>query len=174
MGFLGGSVVKKTPANAGETGSTPGLGRPPGEGNGNWLQYSCLENPMDRGAWQAIVYGVAKSRIQLSDWTTIPYYSVLLNIWVDEPYLPFSDLKDTSNSLMFVTRLLERCIKIIFNPLCFKELDTTEKLTLSLFIVRLIVWRSFYETEKARIQWKLREGCSLETECLLSRPCSWL
>ena len=53
--------------NAGDPGSIPELGRSPGEGNGNLLQYSCLENPMDRGAWQAIVHGVAKSQIQLSD-----------------------------------------------------------------------------------------------------------
>ena len=48
-------------------GSIPGPGRSPGEGNGNPLQYSCLENPMDRGAWQATVHGVAKSQTQLSD-----------------------------------------------------------------------------------------------------------
>ena len=64
MGFPGGSVVKNPPASAratGDTGSIPGLGRPHGEGNGNPLQYSCLENPMDRGAWWAAVHGVAKS-----------------------------------------------------------------------------------------------------------------
>ena len=60
MGFPGGSVVKNLPANAGGVGSIPGLGRSPGEGNGNPLQYSCLGNPMDRGAWWAIVHGVAK------------------------------------------------------------------------------------------------------------------
>ena len=49
-GFLGGSVVQNLPANAGDVGSIPGWGRSPGEGNGNPLQYSCLENPMDRGA----------------------------------------------------------------------------------------------------------------------------
>ena len=48
MGFLGGSVVKNPPANAGDAGSVPGSGRSPGEGNGNPLQYSCLGNPMDR------------------------------------------------------------------------------------------------------------------------------
>ena len=53
--------------DAGDAGSISELGRSPGEGNGNLLQYSCLENPMDRGAWQAIVNGVAKSQIQLSD-----------------------------------------------------------------------------------------------------------
>ena len=61
-------VVKNLPANAGDMGDTssiPGLGRSPGEGNGNPLQCSCLENPMDRGAWQATVYGVEESQIQL-------------------------------------------------------------------------------------------------------------
>ena len=61
-------VVKNPPANAGdirEVGSIPRLGRSPGEGNGNPLQYSCLGNAVDRGAWWAIVYGVAKSQIQL-------------------------------------------------------------------------------------------------------------
>ena len=53
--------------NAGDPGSIPGLGRSPGEGNGNPLQYSCLENPMDRGAWRATVHGVAKSWTQLRD-----------------------------------------------------------------------------------------------------------
>ena len=60
MGFPGGSVVKNLPANAGDMGLIPDLGISPGEGNGNPLQYSCLGNPMDRGAWQATVHGVAK------------------------------------------------------------------------------------------------------------------
>ena len=60
MGFPGGSVVKNPPANAGDMGSTPGSGRSPREGNGNPLQYSCLENPIDKGAWWATVHGVAK------------------------------------------------------------------------------------------------------------------
>ena len=51
VGFPGGSVVKNPPAKAGDTGSIPGLGRCPGEGQGNLLQYSCLNNSMDRGAW---------------------------------------------------------------------------------------------------------------------------
>ena len=60
-----GSVVKNLPANAGDigdAGSIPGLGRSPGVGNGDPLQYSCLENPMDRGAWQITIHRVAKSR----------------------------------------------------------------------------------------------------------------
>ena len=55
--------------NAGDLGLIPGSGRSPGEGNGNPLQYSCLENPMDRGAWWAIVHGVTKSRTRLSNFT---------------------------------------------------------------------------------------------------------
>ena len=55
-------ALRNLPANAGDTDSIPGLGRSPGEGNGNPLQNSCLENPMDGGAWQAIVHGVAKSQ----------------------------------------------------------------------------------------------------------------
>ena len=68
-GFSCGAVVKNPPANAGDVGdvgSIPGLGRSPGGGQGNPLKYSCLENPMDRGAWQAIVHRVTKSRTQLS------------------------------------------------------------------------------------------------------------
>ena len=60
-------VVKNPPANAGDAGSVLGWGRSPGVENGNPLQYSCLENSMDRGPWQATVHGVAKSQIPLSD-----------------------------------------------------------------------------------------------------------
>ena len=86
LGFSGGldgkeSVVGKSAGNAGDAGylgSIPALGRSPGEGNGNPPQCSCLENPMDRGAWQAIVYGVAKSQTQLSK--TIAFtFQVLLD-----------------------------------------------------------------------------------------------
>ena len=61
LGFPAGSVLKNLPANAGDIGSIPVSGRPPGKGNGNPLQCSCLGNPMDRGAWQATVLGVTKS-----------------------------------------------------------------------------------------------------------------
>ena len=60
QGFPGGSVVKNLPVNTGDAGSIPGSGRSPGKGNANPLQYSCLGNPMDGGAKQAIVHGVAK------------------------------------------------------------------------------------------------------------------
>ena len=68
-GFPGGSEGKASACNVGDLGSIPGSGRSPGEGNGNPLQYSCLENPMDGGAWWATVHGVAKSRTRLSDFT---------------------------------------------------------------------------------------------------------
>ena len=67
-GFPGGSVVKNLPGNAEDTGSIPGSVRSPGEGNTNPLQYFCLENSTDRGAWWATVHGVAKSGTQLSNW----------------------------------------------------------------------------------------------------------
>ena len=63
LGFPCGSVVKNLPANSGATGdvgSIPGLGRSSREGHGNLLQYSCLENPMDRGVWPATVHGISK------------------------------------------------------------------------------------------------------------------
>ena len=67
-GFPGGTqVAKNPPANAGGVGSIPGLGRSPGEGHSNPLQYSCPENTMDRGAWWATVHGVIKSLTRLSD-----------------------------------------------------------------------------------------------------------
>ena len=71
--FAGGSVVKNLSSSVGDMGSIPGSGRSPGEGNGNPLQYSCLENPMDGGALWATVHGVAKSQTQLSNFTfTLP------------------------------------------------------------------------------------------------------
>ena len=66
-GFPGASNGKESAHNAGDPGLIPGSGRSPEGGHGNTLQYSCLENSMDRGAWQATVYGVAKSRTWLSD-----------------------------------------------------------------------------------------------------------
>ena len=69
-GFSGGAVVKNPPTKGGDTevsGSIPGSGRSPGEGNGNPLQYSCLGNPMDRGAWRTIVLGAVESGTWLSD-----------------------------------------------------------------------------------------------------------
>ena len=64
LGFPGGIVVRDSPASAGDTGSVPGSGRHPGEGSGNPLQYSHVENPTDRGAWQAAVHRVENSHTQ--------------------------------------------------------------------------------------------------------------
>ena len=65
MGFPGGSDGKKSACNAGDLGSIPGLGRSAGGRHGNPLQYSCLENPMDRGAWWATIHGVAEMDMTL-------------------------------------------------------------------------------------------------------------
>ena len=67
MGFPSGSVGKESACNAGDPGLIPGLGKSPGEGNGNPLQCSCLENSLDRGAWWATVHGVAKGWTRLCD-----------------------------------------------------------------------------------------------------------
>ena len=70
MGFLGGTIIKNPPSSVGDVrhmSLIPGSGRSPGVGNGNVLQYSCLENPMDREAWWAAVLGVAKSQTLLSN-----------------------------------------------------------------------------------------------------------
>ena len=64
-GFPGGSVVKNPPVNAGDASSIPGWERSPGEGSGSPLQYSYLENPMDRGVWRAMVHGVTQSQTRL-------------------------------------------------------------------------------------------------------------
>ena len=69
LAFPAGSEGKASACNAGDPSSIPGSGRSPGEGNGNPLQYSCLENPMDGGVWWATAHGVAKSRTRLSDFT---------------------------------------------------------------------------------------------------------
>ena len=75
LGFPGGSEVKNPPINSGDMRLIPGSGRSPGEGNGNPLQYSCLGNPMDRGAWKATVHRVTHSRTTTEsknwDWSSV-------------------------------------------------------------------------------------------------------
>ena len=71
--FTGGSDGKASAYNAGNLGSIPGLRRSPGEGNGNLLQYSCLENPMDKAVWRAIVHGVTRIREDLMTNPPRPY-----------------------------------------------------------------------------------------------------
>jgi len=70
MGFSGSSAVKNLPVDAGDEGLIPGSGRSPGEGRGNWIQYPCMKNSLDRGGWQATIHGVAESRKTLGDLTT--------------------------------------------------------------------------------------------------------
>ena len=74
LGFPGGSDNKASACHVADLSSIPRLGRSPGEGNGNPLQYSCLENPMDRGAWWAIVHRVTKSQTRLSEFTSLHMY----------------------------------------------------------------------------------------------------
>ena len=78
-GFPGGSVVENLPANAGDMGSMPGSVRSPGEGNGNPFQYSCLGNPMNRGAWRATVPGVKNSWTWPSNRITTKWINLILS-----------------------------------------------------------------------------------------------
>ena len=107
--YIHDSSDSKAPVyNAGDPGSIPGSGRSTGEGNGNPLQYYCLENPMNRGAWLATVHGVTKSRTRLSDLTfTLGGFSVLCkSIWASQVALvvknsPASagDMRDMGSTL---------------------------------------------------------------------------
>ena len=102
MGFPGTSDGKESACNAGDPGSTPGLGRSPGEGNGNPLQDSGLENPTGRGLCRATVHGVAQSRTRLSDFHTsdttqylsLPFWLILLNMII------FSCIHVTANGIL--------------------------------------------------------------------------
>src|SRR5574337_1309236 len=88
-GFPGGSEVKASACNAEDLGSIPGSGRYPGEGNGNPLQYSCLENPLGGGAWWAAVHGVDNSRTRLSDFTLLFTFMHWRRKWHPTPvFLP--------------------------------------------------------------------------------------
>ena len=100
--FPGGSEAKASACNAGDQGSIPGSGRSPGEGNGNPLQYSCLENPMDGGAWWATIHRVAKSRTQLSYFMTswCPH-------WGKQP-------KCTPNRLVLILKFISLCYATFF------------------------------------------------------------
>ena len=104
MGLPGGSDGKESAWNAGDSGLIPGLGISPGKGNGYPLQYSCLENLMDRGAWQATIHGVTKSQTQLRDFS-IERFS--LAGWdVSQESLIFFPLSSYTVCVLF---LLARC-----------------------------------------------------------------
>ena len=85
MGFPCSSVGKKSACNAGDPGSIYGSGRSPGDGNGNPLQYSCLEKPMDRGAWQATVHGATRVGHDLATKPPLWYYSWEKNLCLSGP-----------------------------------------------------------------------------------------
>ena len=91
--FPGGSDGKESPCNTGNPCSVPGWGRSPGEGNGNPLQYSCLENSMDRGTWQGTVHGITKSWTQLSDYHSLKllqalwHWAIHFHDWAYFPHL---------------------------------------------------------------------------------------
>ena len=104
MGFSGGSVVKNLPANAQDKDLISGLGGSPGGGNGNPLQYSCLENPMDRGPWWAIVHRVRESQTQLSTHTQLYYAYVCL---VTQSCPTLSDPMDCSPARSSVHGILQ-------------------------------------------------------------------
>ena len=102
--FPSGSDGKASSYNVGDLGSIPGLGRSPGEENGNPLQYSCLENSIDRGAWWTTVHGVAKSQTRLSDFFFLSFFQVL-----------------NSASLQVFTNVLSFLIPLCY-VVCFYEL----------------------------------------------------
>ena len=90
--FPGSSDGKASTYNAGDPDSIPGSGRSPGEGNGNQLQYSCLENPMDLGAWWATIHGVAKSWTRQRDFTSLHFQLLLV---VKNSPANAGDIRDT-------------------------------------------------------------------------------
>ena len=121
--FPGGSEVKASTWNEGDPSLIPGSGRSPGEGNGTPLQYSCLENPMDRGAWQAIVHGVAKSQTRLSDFT-FTFHFLKENLHMECPNdvyhlcINYISLKSILCMLFSFVELYQRFIRFItfFKP----------------------------------------------------------
>ena len=120
-GFPGGLAVKESACNAGATGemgSIPGLGRCPGGGHGNPLQYSCLENPIDRGAWWAIVHRVTKSwtwlkglsmRVHIYKSSTLWWKSQRGRMNSDNSGFPFSPCLTRTQGKMFETHWLGAC-----------------------------------------------------------------
>ena len=99
----GGSEIRASACNAGDLGLISGSGRSPGEGNGNPLQYSCLENPMDGGAWWATVHGVAKSRTRLSDFTFFHFMGFILSrIWIQVHWHFFDHVQITVNLILLI------------------------------------------------------------------------
>ena len=141
--YLGGAEVKNLPANAENTedaGLTPGLGISPGEGNGNLFQYSCLGNPMDRGAWQATVHRVPKSRTRLSvhtpnpDSNCLPYRS---RTWQKSFKGGWPHSSDTVHSVLLILWiLLLNCVTSLM-----LSLKNNFRITISLHILAFNNWK---------------------------------
>ena len=105
MGFPDGSVGKESTSDTGDLGSRPGLGRSPGGGHGNTLQYSCLENLMDRGAWRVTVHGVARVRHDLA--TKPPHVCVCVCVCVSDFFLSIHLSMDVfSDTLIIVNNTI--------------------------------------------------------------------
>ena len=124
MGFPGGTVVKNLLANAGDArdmSSIPGSGRSPGGGNGNPLQYSCLERPMDRGAWWAKVHGVTKSQTQLSE--HVGRYK-----WVKVKFLKKGLNNLSAMNFIFKRQKLWDCVSRKINTIMFLKDKNLESL----------------------------------------------
>ena len=131
---IGGSVIKNLPTNAGDTGLIPEWGRSPGGGNDNPLQYSCLESPMDRRAWQATVHRVTKSQTRLSNFGASLVAQLVKNLpAVQETWVCFLGWEDPleketathSSILAWKISWTEGC-----SPWGCKESGMTEQLTL--------------------------------------------
>ena len=107
-------TVKTSACNVGDWGEIHGSGRSPGEGNGNSLQYSCLENLMDRGAWRTTVHGVAKSQIQLSNWehTALTDETVYLSLELKPSQNPVWDLTPHGWDSSPAKTLFETCTHV--------------------------------------------------------------
>ena len=135
-GFPGGSVVKNTTANSGNIGSVPGWGKSPGEGNGNPLQYSCLGNPIGRGALRATVREITRVRYHLVTkqqhgggnlWPGIQDFS-LLNTWL--PFQPHSQ----SHSLFQIHSFICHCCQVTYSS-CTALSSFSSKLPICSYIL---------------------------------------
>ena len=138
--FPGGLDGKASAYNVEDPGSIPGLGRSPGERNGNPFQYSCLENPMDGGAWQAIVHGVTKSQTRLSDFTftqntdllhihyTYTYILHVFYMFVCFPSKRWYNINITELSAVS----LQKIYSVEYTLLCYDRLTNLPSLTLPL------------------------------------------
>ena len=136
-GFPGGSVSNESACNAGDLGSIPGSGRSPGEGNGNPLQYPCLENSMYRGGWWATVHGITKGQTWLSHQHNRPKTTGPSIVDMAIEALSFS-WRAFPEKIDYPNLEIHSLSFWILSALCFtrklgcKEIDTTEQLTLSL------------------------------------------